>query len=181
MHEKRFNRELEQLRDPDRITLMEVNRVVDLVLEGLNDPKNILDVGTGSGLFAEQFAAKGLKVTGLDANPEMILAAQEFVPSGEFQVGVAEKMPFEDNCFDVVFMGLLLHEVDDLSAALREASRIVKQRLAVLEWVFENQSFGPPLEHRLPFDKIESAAYQAGFKSMQEIRLVNLVLYLLQK
>lgn len=181
MHEKRFNREIERLRDPDRIARMEVSRVVDLVLEGLNNPQNVLDVGTGSGLFAENFANKGLKIIGLDANADMIPAAQEFVPSGEFRIGVAEKMPFEDNSFDIVFMGLLLHEVDDLFAALSEAFRVATQRLGVLEWAYEEQPFGPPLEHRLPFDKIESAAKQAGFKSIQEIRLVNMVLYLLQK
>jgi len=181
MHEKRFNREIERLRDPDRIARMEVSRVVDLVLEGLNNPQNVLDVGTGSGLFAEQFAAKGLKVAGLDANPDMIPAAQEFVPSGKFRIGVAEKLPFEDNSFDIVFMGLLLHEVDDLFAALREAFRVTTKRLGVLEWSYEDQTFGPPLEHRLPFDKIESAAKHAGFKSIQEIKLTNMVLYLFQK
>lgn len=181
MHEKRFNREIERLRDPERVARMEVGRVVDLVFEGLTEFKSILDVGTGSGLFAEQFAAKGLKVTGLDANPDMIPAAQEFVPTGEFRLGVAEKLPFEDKTFDIVFMGLLLHEVDDLFAALSEASRVVNQRLAVLEWSYEPQSFGPSLEHRLTFENINAAAKLAGFNSVKKIQLENLVLYLFEK
>lgn len=181
MHEKRFNREIERLRDPDRIARMEVGRVVDLVLEGLKESKSILDVGTGSGLFAEQFAAKGLKVTGLDVNPDMIPVAQEFVPTGEFRIGVAEKLPFEDKSFDVVFMGLLLHEVDNLIAALSEASRVVNQRVAVLEWPYEMQLFGPPLEHRLVYENIVTAAIQAGLISVKQVQLENLVLYLFEK
>ncbi|MBA4386110.1 MAG: hypothetical protein C0410_15345 [Anaerolinea sp.] len=180
MHEKRFNREIEKLRDPDRIARMEVDRVVDLVLEGLNNPQTVLDVGTGSGLFAEQFTQKGLKVSGLDVNPEMIPVAQEFVPSGDFRIGIAEKLPFEQKSFDIVFMGLLLHEVDDLLAALSEACRVVKQRLAVLEWPYETAEFGPPLEHRLEFEKIEAAAKKAGFNKINSVRLENLVLYLME-
>jgi len=90
MHERRFNREIERLRDPERIARLEVERVVDLALEGLKEVQSVLDVGTGSGLFAEQFAAKGLQVTGLDANPEMIPAARQYVPAGTFHEGIAE-------------------------------------------------------------------------------------------
>jgi ubiquinone/menaquinone biosynthesis C-methylase UbiE len=181
MHEKRFNREIERLRDPDRITRLEVARVVELVLAGLEDTKTLLDIGTGSGLFAEQFAAKGFEVTGLDANPEMIPAAQMFVPTAQFRIGVAEKLPFEDHSFDILFMGLLLHEVDDLEKALSEASRVMKRRIAILEWPHEVGEFGPPLEHRLSVEKIASAAKEAGLKMYQQERLDHLVLYILEK
>ena len=61
-------------------------------------------------------------MTGLDANPEMLPVARQFVPAADFQEGVAEALPFGDGSFDLVFMGLLLHETDDISAALAEAS-----------------------------------------------------------
>ena len=63
MHERRFNREIERLRDPQRVARMEIARVIELSLAGLASSKTVLDVGTGSGLFAEQFAALGFKVT----------------------------------------------------------------------------------------------------------------------
>ncbi len=181
MHEKRFNREIERLRDPDRIARLEVNRVVDQVLTGLDETKTLLDIGTGSGLFAEQFAARGLKVAGLDANPEMIPAAQLFVPSAEFRIGLAENLPFEDHSFDIVFMGLLLHEVDDLEKALSEAGRVGKQRIAVLEWPYEIGEFGPPLEYRLSSEDIEAAAKRAGAKRIRHEKLNHLILYILDK
>jgi len=177
MHERRFNREIERLRDPERIARLEVERVVDLVLEGLKEAKSALDVGTGSGVFAEQFAARGLRVTGLDANPEMLPVAQKYVPVGIFREGIAEKLPFADRSFDLVFMGLLLHETDDIQAALKEARRVAVQRLAILEWPDEEQPFGPPREHRLSYEKIESPARQTGFKKVEQIQLANLVLY----
>lgn len=181
MHEKRFNRAIERLRDPDRIARMEVERVVDLVLTGLEEPKTLLDIGTGSGLFAEQFAAKGIEVAGLDANPEMIPAAQLFVPAAQFRIGGAEKLPFEDHSFDILFMGLLLHEVDDLGKALSESSRVVRRRLAILEWPYEVGEFGPPLEHRLSTEKIKAAAKLVGLKIIQQFRMNHMVLYILEK
>ena len=179
MHEKRFNREIERLRDPDRRARIEVERVAYLVIEGINKPQTVLDIGTGSGLFAEQFASCGLTVTGLDVNPEMLIAARHFVPSGTFHSGIAEKLPYSDNIFDIVFMGLLLHETDDLLSSLSEARRVVKKRVAILEWPFEEQSFGPPLEHRLAYEEIEQIAKQAGFVFVNQIRLENFVHYLL--
>ena len=177
MHERRFNREIERLRDPERIARLEVERVVNLALENLEGVQTVLDIGTGTGLFAEQFAAKGLQVTGLDVNPEMLPAARQYVPAGTFQEGVAEKLPFADASFDLVFMGLLLHETDDTLAVLSEAHRVVVKRLAILEWPDEEQPFGPPREHRLSYVKIASLAKQAGFKEVQEVRLDNLNLY----
>jgi ubiquinone/menaquinone biosynthesis C-methylase UbiE len=179
MHERRFNRDIAWLREPDRIARLEVTRVVDLALEKLARPRSALDVGTGTGVFAEQFAARGLLVTGLDANPAMLPVARQFVPSGIFQEGEAEKLPFADKAFDLVFMGLLLHETDETLAALSEAHRVAVQRLAILEWPDEDQPIGPPRQHRLPVEKITDFAKQAGFKGVRQVRLETLVLYLL--
>ncbi|GAP13046.1 methylase [Longilinea arvoryzae] len=180
MHERRFNREIDRLRDPERVARLEVNRVVELSLAGLATPRAVLDVGTGSGLFAEQFAARGMAVTGLDANPAMLPVARQYVPSGTFQEGIAEHLSFPDGSFDLVFMGLLLHETDDPQAALIEARRVTRQRLSVLEWVDEDQPFGPPRADRLSFEKIDTLARLAGFTKRTPLRLENLALYFLE-
>lgn len=179
MHERRFNREIERLRDPERVARMEVERVTALSLEGLNGIRTVLDVGTGSGLFAEAFAAGGLDVSGLDANPQMVAAAGSHVPAGMFYEGAAERMPFPDGSFDLVFMGLLLHETDDPLAALREARRVAVKRAAVLEWPDEEQAFGPPRDHRMPGDQLSELAREAGFICARQIRLNAMALYLL--
>jgi len=180
MHERRFNREIERLRDPERVARMEVSRVVALSLEGLKTPKEVLDIGAGSGLFAEEFVKSRLTVTGLDANPEMLPVAQQYVPFGIFKEGVAEQLPFPDGSFDLAFMGLLLHETDDPIAALREARRVSRQRLAILEWPKEEQDFGPPLAHRISSEKISKLSEETGFRSFKFIQLQYLTLYLLE-
>ena len=68
-------------------------------------------------------------MTGLDVNPEMLPVARKFFPAADFREGVAEALPFGDGSFDLVFMGLLLHETDDISAALAEAHRVTSQQV----------------------------------------------------
>jgi ubiquinone/menaquinone biosynthesis C-methylase UbiE len=177
MHEKRFNREIERLRDPERLARLEVDRVVKVSIENLEGLQTVLDIGMGSGVFAEAFAVRGLTLSGVDVNPEMLPAALSFVPSGTFKEGTAENLPFQKDAFDLAFMGLLLHETDDALVALKEAFRVSKKRLAILEWPYEEQPFGPPIEHRLKPDTIYKYVLQAGFKKFEAIRLQNMVLY----
>ncbi len=181
MHERRYNRAVERLRDPERVARLEVERVVGLVLEGLEGSGTVLDIGTGSGLFAEQFSRGGLDVAGVDANPEMLLAAQGFVPRGSFREAPAEQLPYLAGSFDLAFMGLVLHETDDALLALREACRVTTRRVAVLEWPAEEQPFGPPLPERLTAEKVQELALAAGFRTVTPIRLTVLILYLLEK
>lgn len=181
MHEKRFNRNIERLRDPERIIRLEVERVVQMSLENLENVTSVLDIGTGSGLFAEQFAGHGLRVTGLDANPDMLPVALQYVPEATFHKGIAEDLPFPNDSFDLVFMGLVLHETDDTSAAICEAFRVSTKRLVVLEWSYENQDFGPPLTDRVSPEKINEYAALAGCRSVSHIRLNQLSLYLFER
>jgi ubiquinone/menaquinone biosynthesis C-methylase UbiE len=181
MHEKRFNRDIERLRDPERIARLELERVVNLVLEGQEGVQTVLDVGTGTGVFAEQFAARGMQVAGLDVNPEMLLAAQHYVPNGTFREGIAENLPFENGSFDLIFMGLVLHETDDTLTALKETHRVALKRVAILEWPDEDQPIGPPRGDRLAAEKVDRLSRQAGFKKMEKYRLEALILYRLDR
>ncbi len=84
MHEKRFEGDISRLRNPERIARLEVDRVVELCLEETKI-MSVLDVGTGTGVFAEAFARRGLAVSGIDVNPEMLPAARIYVPTGNFR------------------------------------------------------------------------------------------------
>jgi SAM-dependent methyltransferase len=132
-HERRFHGAPEMLRSPSRIELLEVERVVALCLEGIA-AQIALDVGTGPGIFAEEFSTQGLEVTGIDANPAMLEAARRYVPQGWFVLAPAEAIPYPNGAFDLVFLGHILHEADDPLMALQEAWRVARQRVTVLEW-----------------------------------------------
>jgi len=143
MSEKLFSGNIDRLRAPDRVARLEVERVTSLCLEDLH-VKNALDIGVGSGLFAEAFSQAGLEVAGVDINPEMIAVAKQFVPQGDFRQSPAEALPHPDHSFDLVFMGLLLHESDAPLKVLQEAHRVARLRVCVLEWPYQEEEYGPP-------------------------------------
>ncbi len=176
-NQRRYGGEIERLRSPERLALLEVDRVVGLALAGLTEPGSMLDIGTGSAIFAEAFAAKGLRVAGIDLREDMLAAARDFVPSGDFRLAHMEKLPFDDGQFDFSFLGFVLHEADDLLTALKEAKRVAKQRVVVLEWPHEEQEYGPPMEHRLTDERIRTAADQAGFTAIDGQRLAHMAFY----
>jgi SAM-dependent methyltransferase len=179
VHGHRFAN-IEQLRAPERLQRLEVGRVVDLVLDGIHT-HTAVDVGTGSGVFAEEFARRELTVTGIDANVGMLHSARRYVPGGYFLQAVAEGIPFADNAFDVVFLGLVLHETDNLLKTMQEAHRVAQVRVALLEWPHRAEEFGPGLEERLRQEDMELLSRQAGLGPIEVFPLQKLVLYRWEK
>lgn len=175
-HEKRFNGKAERLRAPERISLLEVDRVVALTTEGLT-AATLIDIGTGTGVFAQAFAAKGLSVTGIDTNPSLLTLAREIVPGVVFDEAPAEAIPFADRAFDIAFLGHLLHEADDPVTALTEAHRVSTKLVAVLEWPYRQEETGPPLAHRLAPEKIVEMAEQVGFERVERLQLTHMDFY----
>ena len=175
-HDRRFQGQADRLRAPDRLARMEVPRVVVLSMEGIN-AASVLDIGTGTGVFAEAFVALGLKVSGIDVNPELLKVARQTVPAAQFKQAPAEQIPFADHSFDVAFLGHVLHEADDPLAALMEAHRVARLRVAILEWPYRQEEKGPPLEHRLKPDLVVELARQAGFQQTETIHLEYMDFY----
>jgi ubiquinone/menaquinone biosynthesis C-methylase UbiE len=175
-HERRFGGPADRLRAADRIARLEVPRVVALSLNGLTVP-SVLDVGTGTGVFAEAFAAAGLAVTGIDTNVDLLSAAREFAPAAHFREGAAEEIPFPDKSFDLVFLGHVLHEADDPVAALSEARRVARRRVAILEWPYREESHGPPLAHRISPATVADLAARAGLPQMETTYLEYMDFY----
>ena len=79
----------------------------------------------------------------------------------------------------MVSLGLILHETTDPVAALREARRVARHRVVVLEWPHEEEDYGPPREHRLRPEAVARLAREAGFTAVEEERLRRTVLYVL--
>lgn len=177
MNEKRFAGDISRLRSPERQARLQPEKVLAYSLAGM-DVRSVLDVGSGTGLFAELFLKAGVNVKGVDCNPEFVKIASELVPAVDFKVAVAEKLPFDNGQFDLVFMGHLLHETDDPEKAVKEAFRVCRKRLAVLEWPYFEQEVGPPLEHRISLEKIKEFGKKAGFTECDviQLRLMQLVI-----
>jgi SAM-dependent methyltransferase len=101
--------------------------------------QNVLDVACGTGILAREVASRvGLigRVTGLDRVDGMLALARELAPNIEWQQGIAESLPFDDQTFDAVVSQFGLMFFTDRHQALREMFRVLKPngRLAVAVW-----------------------------------------------
>lgn len=110
----------------------------------LTPESEVLDVGTGIGIFAIFLASQGLNVlTGEPEEDHTIYAKKNWETHAEkFEVRNkihfthfdASKMPFDTEKFDSVFFFGALHHIDENARAdaLSEALRVTKQQGAVV-------------------------------------------------
>ena len=174
-----FEYKIQKLRFPDRIAQLQVEQVVKLCLHHCRFD-TLLDVGIGSGLFAEAFAAGDISVTGIDPDPDMTAAARFHAAETDCCVGTAEALPFGDDSFDALFMGMVLHETVDPLLVLREARRVAQKCLAILEWPPPGPGDPPPPARRFTRRQVASMTRTAGFSRLAIHPLRQVVLYLLQ-
>lgn len=106
-------------------------------------PKNILDVATGTGDLA--IAAAKLnpeKIIGIDIAAQMLdVGRQKLKGKGldaliTMQVGDSEALPFADNSFDAITCAFGVRNFEHLEAGLKEMYRVLRPggRLAILEF-----------------------------------------------
>ncbi len=85
-----------------------------------------LDVGCGEGRFCRMLKARNISVIGVDPTNKLIDQAKMLDPTGDYQLGRAENLPFSDATFDLVVSYLSLIDITDLRAAIQEISRVLR-------------------------------------------------------
>ena len=107
-------------------------KVVNLVAE--TKPEAILDIATGTGDLAIQFAEKipAKKIIGLDLSEGMLSIARKKVAGNtqyknvEFTKGDSEALPFEANSFDAITVSFGIRNFEHLEKGLSEILRVLK-------------------------------------------------------
>jgi ubiquinone/menaquinone biosynthesis C-methylase UbiE len=140
---------------------------------GLKPGFTFADIGCGGGFFAlpaARIVGKSGQVYGLDANADLIAflkerAAGEGLKNLHLTVGRAEETVVCEQCADIVFFGMALHDFQDASLVLKNARRMVKTggRLVNLDWKKEPMELGPPLKIRFDVAKAVDLIKAAGF------------------
>lgn len=69
---------------------------------GIGTGMRVLDVGCGSGEFCMLAAARGAVVSGIDAAEGMVEIARRRLPGADLRVGAMERLPWDDDGFDLV-------------------------------------------------------------------------------
>lgn len=90
----------------------------------------VLEIGPGLGADHERFARAGASLHGVDLTPHAVditrrrLEMQGLV--SDLRVGDAEKLPFADETFDLVYSWGVIHHSPDTTRAAREILRVLK-------------------------------------------------------
>jgi ubiquinone/menaquinone biosynthesis C-methylase UbiE len=141
-------------------------------LAGIAAGERVLDVGCGTGNLTMAVAARALpdgEVHGIDAAPRMVRRAERKATERRlairYQVGLIERIPYDDEAFDVVVSSLMLHHLPrDLKlAGVAEIARVLRpggRFLAV--------DVDPPLVRNL--DAVSRAMEGRGFTGMRRGR-----------
>src|SRR5204862_372301 len=92
--------------------------------------RSVLEVGCGAGVDLARFAKGGAQVTGVDLAASAIdLARLNFEQQGlaaTFQVADAERLPFPDNSFDLVYAHGVVQYTADPQRLVDEVHRVLK-------------------------------------------------------
>lgn len=107
--------------------------VMDLAIKHFQSPgQKLLDFGCGAGEFSLLYGKIGYQVVGVDLCPENISIAEArasrygMEDRVQFSTGIAERLDFPDETFDVLVGVDILHHVD-VKKGLAECKRVLKK------------------------------------------------------
>jgi SAM-dependent methyltransferase len=172
-HEKFEVADLERLNDEGRFKIMPP----EVMWRALGDPnpKAIVDIGAGTGLFSCRFAelAPDAEVYAIDIEPSMVRWMVEHRPAHLCRrlhplLGKEATVPLGTGEADLVVMMNLHHELADPDANYREALRLldVGGQILVVDWAPGAQGEKPPQHIRASPELIAEALSVAGFESV---------------
>jgi len=92
----------------------------------------VVDLGCGSGIWAEHLVRAGYSVVGLDISPAMIQLARNRVPNGEFQVGSFLRFDLPC-CGAITALGEVLCYQFDVDSDLTSLHRLFERAYAALK------------------------------------------------
>lgn len=120
------------LKTQDSYFKWRLNRIKDMENEYPEifkiEDKKVLDIGCGAEApLSYYLSEKKVRVFGGDINAKIVYSGKKFAKDANLSVFVAEKLPFKDEEFDIVYMFDVLEHIKVPLDAIREARRVTKK------------------------------------------------------
>jgi len=139
--------------------------------------RTILDIGTGTGRFAEYFNDAGFNVVGIDVSLSMMAKARERKLRNLVQAD-AHRLPFRDATFDGALMIHVLHLVHDWVQVVHEVGRVTRK--VIVAEVEGGEGFNPrsrylELRREMGHPLVRFNDGEAGLRRLVRPAIVKLV------
>ena len=184
MSDKRFPVEkIAKLENEKRRQAQPAEPIVELIKELVDrDDTVVLDVGVGTGYFAIPTvkAFPQGRLIGLDVEPQMLEVFADRVKTADVGDRITsllgaldgpDGIDLEGDSVDVALLVNLYHELDDRPKALKELRRVLRPggSVVICDWNPEGPSdFGPPADHRIARNVVESELEANGFNKSEQ-------------
>lgn len=151
---------------PPRETLLQL---------GLLASDTVADIGCGTGYFTiPALDIVDGDVYAIDISDQMLESVKAKVSSDRLKLVKSNprSLVIADESSSFAILSMVLHEVDDPGAFLREINRILKKegRLAIIEWKKVEMNMGPRTSHRMDTADIVNYAKE-NFELVEEVDL----------
>ena len=147
-----------RLESPERRERMPPEALAEAL--GLAGAELVVDIGCGTGYFAEALASRCAQYFGVDHSSDMLGIFRDKGLAERFEglrieQSQADKLPLATASVDLALHVALLHELSDIPTFHREMRRVLgpEGRLVTVDWEAKETPDGPPLEHRLPRER----------------------------
>jgi ubiquinone/menaquinone biosynthesis C-methylase UbiE len=117
-----------------------MKNILDAMKTAFRDCRFLLDVGIGTGRFAEYFQNNGFTIIGIDVSLSMMRQAHQKGIKDLVRADI-HHMPFRDQSFDGSLMIHVLHLARDWVQAIHEVGRVTKK--AVVSEAGDGEGFDP--------------------------------------
>lgn len=140
------------------------------------DTAHLLEIGVGTGRIGMPVVARGVQLTGVDIDPEMMSAFRSKYAGVSRRVTLveadAQDLPFQDNAFTGVIAVHVWHLIPDLTRALDEAVRVLKPGGFLFEGWDSPNAASPELEIQdawcKALEKLGHAVHRGGHRAALE-------------
>lgn len=89
-----------------------------------------VDIGSGGGFMAEEFARLGCRVIGVDPSAVSVRTASDHAGStgadARYVVATGERLPLADSCADLAYCCDVLEHVSDLDRVIGQTARVLR-------------------------------------------------------
>lgn len=116
-------------------------------LAGVTGGQRALDVGCGTGTLADELVDRlgASSVSAVDPSAPFVASMRDRHPQVDVQQATAERLPFEDDSFDVALAQLVVHFMTDPIAGLAEMARVVRPDGVLAACVWDHAGGNGPL------------------------------------